>query len=164
MKQLLSYIVPYINFIKNALLNYNGRITNLGTQIMWGAVFFLGIILFFLHRGYKNKAKKIDQNSTSLGRRAARLSRIGDFINSAKIYERSGALQPAADAYYKAGTIYYAAQLYKRLGMKDKQASALEQIGFHKEAGELYRELSMYKQAGENLLKAGELLKAANML
>ncbi len=164
MKQVLLYITPYINFVTNALSNYNGRITDTGTQIMWGSVLLLSIILFFVHRMYRKRAAGSNENTVSLNKRARRLAKIGDFINAAQLYEKNGNLQYAADTYYQAGTMYYAAQLYKKMGMKEKQASTLEQIGFFKEAGELYRELSMYKQAGENLLKADELLKSANML
>ncbi|MCL5277520.1 MAG: protein kinase, partial [Deltaproteobacteria bacterium] len=109
-------------------------------------------------------ARLQEGNALSLRTRAGRFAKIGDFIDAAQLYERSGSVQSAADMYYQAGAVYYAAQLYKKMNLKERQASALEQIGFHKEAGELYRELSMYRQAGENLLKAGELLKAANML
>jgi tetratricopeptide (TPR) repeat protein len=164
MKAVLAQVMPYIDYIQKALVNYNGRITNPGTQIMWGAVLFLTLLLAVLHLVKRKKPSVSGRNTFSLTKKADRLSKIGDYLNAGKLYERSGNLQPAADAFYKAGTVYYAAQLYKRLGMKDKQASALEQTGFHKEAGELYRELSMYKQAGENLLQTGELLKAANML
>ncbi len=164
MNQALSYVMPYIRFIENALLSYNGTITDPGTQILWGAVVLMvliGAVSVVVHRK-KNPA--VGLNTVSFVRRADRLSRIGDNLHAAKLYEKAGKLQQAADAYYKAGAVYYAAQLFKRLGMKDRQAAALEQTGFYKEAGELYRELSQYKQAGENLLKAGELLKAANML
>ncbi len=164
MKQILLYIMPYSDYVQKVLANYNGRITDIGTQIMWGAVLFLALILSIFHLIRKKREPASEPNALSLAMKAGRLSKIGDYLNAAKLYERSGNLQLAADAYYKAGIVYYAAQLYKRLGIKEKQASAFEQIGFHKEAGELYRELSMYKQAGENLLKAGELLKAANML
>ncbi len=164
MQQLLSYIMPYIQFIQNALVNYNGKITDTGTQIMWGTVVFLVLLLSILHLIKRKRSPALESTTSSLAKKAGRLAKIGDYLNAAKLYEKAGSLQLAADAYYQAGTVYYAAQLYKRLGMKDKQASALEQTGFHKEAGELYRELSMYKQAGENLLQAGELLKAANML
>lgn len=164
MDHIYAYIMPYINFVKRALEHYNGKITDPGTQIMWGIVVLLSIILFFIV--IRNKGKKTDQDEDLklLNKRAKRLANIGNFIASAKLYEMAGNLNLAADAYYNAGAIYYASVLYKKLGLKDKQALALEQIGYYKEAGELYRELSMYKQASENLLKAGELLKAANML
>jgi eukaryotic-like serine/threonine-protein kinase len=164
MKTVLLYVMPYIDYIQKALVNYNGRITNLGTQIMWGAVLFLTLLLSIVYMVRRKGSSASGVNPLSLAKKAERLSRIGDFINAAQLYEKSGNLRLAADAYYNAGTIYYAAQLYKKLGIKEKQASALEQMGFYKEAGELYRALSMYKEAGENLLKADELLKAANML
>ncbi len=164
MNQVLSYVMPYVRFVEKALLSYNGTITDPGTQMLWGMVALLaliGAVSFAVHR---KRAPAAGPNTLAFAKKADRLSRIGDHLNAAKLYEKSGKLQSAADAYYKAGAVYYAAQLFKRTGMKDRQAAALEQTGFYKEAGELYRELSQYKQAGENLLKSGELLKAANML
>ncbi len=164
MKQVLSYILPAVGFVTKALENYNGRITDTGTQIMWGGILFLGLVLLFVHRMTRKRTSVQEGNALSLRMRASRFAKIGDFIDAAPFYEKGGSLQLAADMYFQAGAVFYAAQLYKRLGMKGKQAAALEQIGFHKEAGELYRELSLYRQAGENLLKSGELLKAASML
>ncbi|MGB9735149.1 MAG: protein kinase domain-containing protein [bacterium] len=164
MDHIFAYVIPYIDFVKRALENYNGKITDPGTQMMWGAVFLLFIIFLFVSVRNKKKLRTVEGDLELLNKRARRLANIGNFIAAAKLYEKAGNLTLAADAYYRAGAIYYASLLYKRLGIKDKQAQALEQIGYYKEAGELYRELSMYKQAGENLLKAGELLKAANML
>ncbi|MCL5277519.1 MAG: hypothetical protein M1517_07090, partial [Deltaproteobacteria bacterium] len=74
MKQALSYIMPTVSFIANALSHYNGRITDTGTQIMWGAVLFLALVLLLVHRVYRKRASGQEGNALSLRTRAGRFA------------------------------------------------------------------------------------------
>ncbi len=106
---------------------------------------------------------------------ASAQARLGNPVEAAEIYFRSGQLEQAAklfveaEAYERAAEIYHdqkkfldSAELYRKAGRFDAAGTIFAEQGEHRRAGEAYLEAGNQSVAGEMFEKAGEHERAAD--